>query len=59
LPKSPGDDGLVLKLICSFVPPLLAAGFTFCLKRWVPKKETQTAPDPETPRQRRNDYQSI
>jgi hypothetical protein len=57
LPKSSGDDGLVLKLICAFIPPLLAAGFTFCLKRSVPKNET--APDPETPRQRRNDYQSI
>ena len=30
LPKSPAD-GLVLKLICAFIPSILAAGFTFGL----------------------------
>jgi hypothetical protein len=58
LPKSSGDDGLVLKLICAFIPPLLAAGFTFSLKRWVPKKET-TPETPDPAEQGSHGYQPI
>ena len=57
-------DGLVLKLICAFFPPLLAAGFTFGLNWWAPhdpahdQNETaQETPDPV--RQRRNSYEQI
>ena len=57
LPKSPAD-GLVLKLICAFIPSLLAAGFTFCLKRWEPHDPAhETVPDPVG--QRRDDYEQI
>ena len=40
LPKSPAD-GLVLKLICAFIPSILAAGFTFGLKWWAHQKKKE------------------
>ena len=56
LPKSPED--ILLKLVCAFIPPLLAAGFTFGLKWWAPQNETA----PETPDpvgQRRDGYEQV
>ena len=55
LPKS-SADGLALKLICAFLPALLAAGFTFCLSRWFPKKEAKKGSD-NAPGQRKRKAQ--
>ena len=58
LSKSP--DSQVLQLICAFLPPLLAAGFTFYLKRRTKKEKGQRKAGKAPRRRRRRDgYGSI
>ena len=58
LSKSP--DSQVLQLICAFLPPLLAAGFTFYLKRRTKKEKGERKAGKAPRRRRRRDgYESI
>ena len=56
LPKSP--EHFLLELVCAFIPPLLAAGFTFGLQWWAPQnKIAMETPDPVG--QRRDGYEPV